>query len=446
MTGTISFGGVGSGLDTESIVSGLVTASQGPLNTLKQKQTDTTAANTSLSAIGTLLSKLQTALEAVDETREVGSYAATSSSTAITASANGSALPGSYQISVGSLASEQRTYSDPQTSSTTALALSGQLGISVGGATATNIDIASGDTLEDIASKINGSGLRVSASVINDGSQYRLQVRGLDTGGANTISFSGTTLGLDKTANTRQAATDSQVMIDGFNINRPTNQVQGAIPGVTLNLTSTTPTNSPATVQVASDPNGLKNKLNSIVTAYNAVIDSVHSAAGFGTAQATVSALAGDSMLRSLTNRMSDAVGTLVGTGQYNTLGTIGVSLDTSGHMALDEDKLATALQADPNAVANVIAGPNNGDGAVDILRDVVKSFDQSGTGLLAARETSLTTSVKDLGDRIDTEQQRLDDYATQLRAQFTALDSTMSTTNQNMSYLTSFFGTSSKA
>src|SRR4051794_16624161 len=355
MAGTITFGGVGSGLDTESIVNGLVTASQGPLNAVKKKQTDTTAANTSLSAIGTLLGKLQTALEAVDETREVGSYAATSSSTAVGVSANGSALPGSYQISVGSLASEQRTYSDPQSSSTTALGLSGQLGISLGGATATTIAVASGDTLEDIASKINGAGLRVSASVINDGSAYRLQVRGLDTGGANTIGFSGLTLGLDKVANTRQAATDSQVSIDGFNINRPTKQVTGAIPGVTLTLTQTTATNSPVTVQVASDPAGLKNRLNAIVTAYNGVIDAVHSAAGFGSAKATVKALAGDSMLRSLTNRMSDAVSTLVGTGRYNTLGTLGVSLDASGHMSLNEDKLATALQADPNAVANVI-------------------------------------------------------------------------------------------
>jgi flagellar hook-associated protein 2 len=443
MAGTITFGGVGSGLDTESIVKGLVTASQGPLNALKQKQTDATAANTSLSAIGTLLGKLQTALEAVDETREVGSYTATSSSNAVAVSANGSALPGSYQISVGSLASEQRTYSDPQNSSSSALGLSGQLGISVGGAGSTTISLASGDTLEDIASKINGSGLRVSASVINDGSQYRLQVRGLDTGAANAISFSGTALGLDQAANTRQAATDSHVMIDGFTINRPTNQVIGAIPGVTLNLTQTTATNSPVTVQVASDPNGLKNKLNAIITAYNGVIDAVHSAAGFGTAKASVKALAGDSMLRSLTNRMSDAVGSLVGNGRYNTLGTIGVSLDSSGHMSLDEDKLGAALQADPNAVANVIAGPSNGNGAVDVMRDVVKSFAQSGTGIFASRETSLTSSAKDLGARIDTEQARLDDYAAQLRAQFTALDSTMSSTNQSMSYLTSFFGKS---
>ncbi len=442
MTGTISFGGVGSGLDTESIVNGLVQASQGPLTNMKTKQTNLQGANTALSSIGTLLGKLQTALEAVDETREVGSYAATSSSSSVVAAASGGALPGTYQVSVDALASEQRTYSDPQTSSTTALGLSGQLTLAIGAGQRQNIELASTDTLENIAAKINNSGLRVSASVISDGSQFRLQVRGLDTGSANAITFSGTTLGMDVEGNTRQPASDAQVEIDGFKINRPTNQIQGAIPGVTLNLTQTT--TSPTTVQIASDPNGLKTKLQSVVTAYNAVIDAVHSAAGFGTTQASVTALAGDSMLRSLTDRMSNALGTTVGNGQYQTLGSVGLSLDATGHMQLDSDKLATALQNDPNAVANVIAGPNDGDGAVDVLRDVVKAFDQSGTGIFAGRQTSLKTQVSDLGDRIDTEQARLDDYAAQLRAQFTALDTSMSSNSQNMSYLSSFFGTSS--
>ena len=443
MAGTISFGGVGSGLDTESIVNGLVTASQVPLTNMKTKQTTLQGANTALSSIGTLLGKLQTSLEAVDETREVGSYSATSSDSSVVATANGAALPGNYQVSVDSLASEQRTYSDPQASSTTALGMSGQLTMAVGGGQAQNIDIASTDTLENIAAKINNSGLRVSASVISDGSQYRLQVRGLDTGAANNVTFSGTTLGMDVKDNTRQAASDAQVEIDGFKINRPTNQIQGAIPGVTLNLTQKT--TSPTTVQVATDANGLQNKLQSIVTAYNAVIDAVHSAAGFGTQAASVTGLKGDSMLRSLTDRMSNAIGTVVGNGQYQTLGSIGLSLDATGHMQLDSSKLSTALQTDPNAVAKVIAGPNDGDGAVDVLRDVVKSFDQSGTGLFATRQTSITSQVTDLGDRINTEQARLDDYAAQLRAQFTALDTTMSGNNQNMSYLSSFFGTTSK-
>src|SRR5262245_15364590 len=117
MAGTITFGGVGSGLDTESIVSGLVKASQGPITAMKSQVTSLTAANTSLSNIASLLGKLQTALEAVDETKEIGSYTASSSNTGVVASANGSALPGSYSVTVSKLASEQRSYSNGSASS-----------------------------------------------------------------------------------------------------------------------------------------------------------------------------------------------------------------------------------------------------------------------------------------------------------------------------------------
>ena len=120
--------------------------------------------------------------------------------------------------------------------------MSGNLGISVAGGTVKDLAIAATDTLENVAAKINAAGLRVSASVFHDGSEFRLQVNGLDTGEANTVAFSGTTLGLDVLANKRQTATDAQIKIDEFTVKRSTNQIVGAMPGVTLNLTATTTT------------------------------------------------------------------------------------------------------------------------------------------------------------------------------------------------------------
>ena len=443
MTGTISFGGVGSGLDTESIVSGLVKASQGPLSAMKAQASGITAANTSLSNIASLLGKLQTALEAVDETKELGSYAASSSNTAVVATANGAALPGSYNVTVSKLAAEQRSYSDGFTSSTTALGQSGNLGISVAGGAVTNIAVSSTDTLENIASKINASGLRVSASVFHDGSEYHLQVRGLDTGAANTVDFSGTTLGLDRTntTSTRQKAQDAELTIDDFTIKRPTNQVVGAISGVTLNLTATT--SAPAVVKVDSDPKGLETKLNAVVSAYNAVVDMVHTVSGFGTQKASVDALAGDSLLRSLTNRMSGALGTQVGTGALSTMGAIGVKLDRDGHLSLDQTKFEDALQKDPAQVAKLIAGPEAGTGAgkgvADLLRDVVKAFGGVG-GTIADKQSGLATRLKSTNDRVNREQDRLDAYAAALRKQFTALDGIMNKTGQDSTYLSNFF------
>src|SRR5262249_3787663 len=153
-------------------------------------------------------------------------------------SASGAAQPGAYDVNVTKLAKEQRTYSNAF--SANALNMSGNLDLAVGG-TSKQIAVTASDTLNTIADKINGAGLRVGASVFYDGTNYRLQVRGLDTGAANAVTFGGTggigdQLGLNVAANTKQSAQDAALTVDGFAITSKTNQVTGAIPGVTLAL------------------------------------------------------------------------------------------------------------------------------------------------------------------------------------------------------------------
>jgi flagellar hook-associated protein 2 len=433
MAGTISFGGVGSGMDTESIVTGLVNASRGAQDAMKARQGFLTSATSALSTVSSLLGKLKTALEGVDEAREVGSFTASSSNAAIAASASGTASPGSFSISVQSLAAEQRSYSNGYASSSTALGLTGSLDLSVAGASPTSIALSASDTLENVASKINASGLRVSASIFNDGTTNRLQVRGLDSGAANTIAFSGTTLGLDLAANKKQAAADASVTIDGFTVTRATNQISGAIQGVTLALAQTT--TSPVTVEVKSDPEGLKKKLTAVVDAYNAVIDNVHTIAGFGSTKGTQKELVGDPLLRSITNRMSNSVTQVVGSGTYTTLGSLGVSLGRDGKLTLDGAKLDKALAADPSAVAKVIGGTDTTSGAADVLRDVVTAFTQSGTGLIASRQETLNSRSKALKQRIDNEEDRLQRYADALRKQFMVMDGIVAENNSKVGY-----------
>jgi len=433
MAGAITFGGVGSGIDTESIVSGLVNASRGASDAMKSRQSTLTSATSALSKVSSLLGKLKAALEGVDEAREVGSYTASSSNAAVVASASGTASPGSFSVSVQSLASEQRSYSTGYASSTTALGLTGSLGLSVAGGAVTSIELSASDTLENVASKINASGLRVSAAIFNDGTENRLQVRGLDSGAANTIAFSGTTLGLELAANKKQAAADARITIDGFTVTRPTNQVSGAIQGVTLALTQTT--TAPVTVEVKSDPEGLKKKLTSVVDAYNAVIDNVHTIAGFGSTKGTEKGLIGDPLLRSIANRMSSSVSQVIGSGTYSTLGSLGVQIGRDGKLTLDATKLDKALAADPSAVAKVIGGTDTSSGAADVLRDVVTAFTQSGTGLIASRQETMNSRSKALKQRIDSEEERLARYADALRKQFTVMDGTVAANNANASY-----------
>jgi flagellar hook-associated protein 2 len=434
MTGTISFGGVGSGMDTESIVTGLVSASSGSLNSLKSRATETDSAVSTLSSVSSLLSALQKSVGALADARDAASYSATSSSSAIAVSANGTAQPGAYSITVNKLAKEQRNYSTTFASSTTALAQSGTMNLKVGSGTAVDIAVNDTDTLEDIASKINASGARISASIFNDGTNYRLQVRGLDTGAANSVTFAGLDLGLP--GNQVQAAQDSSVQIDGFTVKRPTNQIAGAIQGVTLALTQESPT-TPVTVNVGSDNSGTQKKIQAVVDAYNAVVNKVHTAAGYGTQKAASATLSGDSALRSITQRLSDTLTSRITTGsQFTSLASLGLSSNRDGTLVLDSTKLTSALEKDAAGVTSVLAGANGGRGVMDIMSDLVKGMTAAG-GTVALRSDSLTSRAKSLRDQAGREQDRLSRYGETLRKQFTAMDTTVAGNQSLLSYLT---------
>jgi len=443
-----SLSGVGSGIDTSSLISGLVNADSGRLSALKTKQTSTNSAISTLSDISSALGTLQTAVDALSTANGVGSFAGTSSSSAIAISTAGNAQPGAYSMSVTQLAKAQRTYSNTYSSASTAIGQSGTLDIQVGAGAAASINIAGTDTLDQIAAKINGAGARVSASVFYDGTDYRLQVRGLDTGKDNALTFTqgGLDLGLNVAANTVQKAQNSIVNIDGFDVQRSTNQVVGAIQGVTLALTATT--TAPVDVTVAADSQGLAGKIQSIVTAYNSVLSKINTAAGKGSTKAGNSELAGDSTLRGITSRLSSALQTMSGSGKYNTLGSVGLSLQRDGKLALDTAKLNAAVSADPSAVSTLFAGSTNGGtttkGVMSTLSSAIKAYNQSGTGLLTQHQTDLQSRVKTMTTSVNREQDRLDRYQALLQKQFSAMDTSVTANNSDMGYLSRLYSSSS--
>lgn len=427
----ITFGGVGSGIDTEKIISGLISASQGPLQAVTTQQAQTQAAISSMSDIGNLLSKLKDSLSALDTTQEVGSFKASSDNKAVAVSATGAAKPGSFKIEVGNLATSYKAYSDTLgvTQSNQALHQTGTLHLQIGDK-GQDIQLADGDSLDTLLSKINASGLRVSASSFFDGKEFRLQLRGLDTGTENdvVVTETGTTLGFAK--NVQSNGKDASLTIDGFPVTSKSNQVTGAIAGVTLALTAKTAVGESATVTIDSDPDAFAGKLNSLVSTYNAVVNRIHQEAGFGSIKATNPALAGDSSLRAITGRLNDMLTKQVGTGKFQTLRSIGLQLNNDGTLKLDSAKLSTALQQDPDAVTRIIAGDDsNVKGVADLMLSVTNDL-VSAKGALTARKDGLAARSKQLDDRAATEQKRLDQLEEQLRKQFTQMDSTVASNN----------------
>ncbi len=441
MSGTVSFGGIGSGIDTEAIVKGLISASKSGLSPIKSRAASIKAAVSTISDIGSLLSTLKSSVEALDTANEAGSYKATSSGAEVTSTAGSSASAGQYKLSVTSLAREARKNSTGQVSADGALNINSKtLSITVGSGATETITIESGDSLNDIAGKINGLDGRLSASVIDTGignNPYVLQIRGLDTGADNDLSFSGSavnTLGLNQVQTGDQTAANATFTVDDVPMERATNTVSGAIPGVTLALNA--PTSSDLTITVATDAQGLKDKLGEFVDAYNAVVNKIHTEAGYGSLKASNPVLAGDSSLRSISRRLGDTVLKGIGGAFEDSLAAIGVRFNKDGTLQLKQSELTDAVARDPSEVQRILGGSAGQDGVMDLLRDLVDGFTQSTTGLLATRKEALNDRADALNQRIEKAEERIDLQAELLRKQFSAMDSTVAANNATLDYL----------
>ena len=431
---TLALGGLASGIDTNALVDGLMGVARLPSDQLAARKTQIDAASTTISTFSTKLAALKTAALALTTNVGFASAVATSSDAAVVATTTGSASNASYSVAVQQLARAQKTRSTTTASGSTALGMTGSLDLQVGSdpAKLKNVAIVATDTLADIASKISSSGARVSASVMNDGTGYRLIVQGLDTGAANafTLGENGTSLGFGPpgtptVGSTYETAADAQFTVDGMAATSATNQVTGIVGGLKLALTKLTTT--PAIVQVSSDATALKQKVTALMNAYNDVVNYGHQQAGFGGTKASNPFLAADSAIRGAIHKMGSLISSPIAgtTGAYTTMRSIGLKAGQDGTLTMDYTKLESALAADPDSVRRLFV-TDTSSGATGLMDSLMKGVDSLvvGTGgAVAARIKALNAQSKRISDAKTKMDLRLEDYQAQLKKQFSAMD-----------------------
>ena len=439
----ISFSGLASGLDSDAIVNSLLDVARLPQIRIQQQNQFSQSKIGILDNISSALSELRTTANTLDTVGEFLSYSSTVSDDSVAkVSAGGEALPGTYSLEVSQLATAQRTYSDTVADQTAALSGSDQtLSITIDGET-TDIDVTAGESLQDVAAAINGSGAAVTAGIIFDGNDYRLAISGQDTGAANAITFAdtGLGLGLETPANTVQAATDASFSIDGFTITSASNIVDSALPGVTLELTGTT--TSAETLSIATDTEAVTEKVQAFVDAYNSVMSLLNDQVGEGLGRETLS---GDATVRTIESGLSNLIsnpipGMLTPSGDTMQLGDLGISTATDGTLTLDAEDLAEALAQSANDTASYFSGQQSGstDGIGQLVADLVDGY-TSAEGLLTTRKEGLQSLIENNDDQIESIERYLESYEENLRAQFTALESSMSALQNQQSYLAQF-------
>lgn len=312
---------------------------------------------------------LQVGLSDLGSAATFNKTSATSSDTnALSASITGKPTPATYNVVVNQLAQAQSVASSAYASQTSPIG-EGTFSITVGGVTKDITIGATNNSLSSLRDSINSAGLPVNATIVNDGSGYRLLMSSQQTGVANAISVNVTdsdgnntdTTGLSRLASanltTTVAAQDANLTINGLAINSSTNQVAGAIDGLTLNLTKAEAGVS-KTLTVGADTGDLKDKVASMVEDYNAMVGIMNSLGSYtkDAEDPTVGSLAGDSALRGARSQLREMLNFRTDTGSIQTLADAGVISNRDGTIKFDETKFNQAMTADPTGVSRLFA------------------------------------------------------------------------------------------
>ncbi len=184
-------------------------------------------------------------------------------------------------------------------------------------------------------------------------------------GGSVTASLAGYAEG-DFTET--QAAQDSRIKVDGFPagaeewISRSSNTIDNVLQGVTLHLHDT------GTVQVnlTRDIESVKQKLTSMVDAYNAVLTFINEKIGYQEETQKAGTLMGDATVRSINNDvrmplLRQTSGFVVDVDSFLMPGEIGLELDGDGMLSLDGSVFDEAIAEDYMGVLAIIGADKTG-------------------------------------------------------------------------------------
>jgi flagellar hook-associated protein 2 len=419
----VATSGIGSGLDVNSIVSQLMTVEARPLTALATKEAGYQAKLSAYGSVSGALTSFQAALKSLSSADRFQTVNATSADTSIfSATATTKAVAGNYTVEVTQLAKAQTISSAGQASTTaaigngTATTLTFEFGTIAGGqlvdgtysndpaanppstvsftqdtkrTVGTVVIDSTNNSLQGIRDAINKAGIGVTATIVSDGSDVPNHlVLTSDKGGASSsmkISVAGPngdpadasvsallaydpagTQALKQTT----AALDTKLTVNGVAVTSATNTVDGAIQGVTLNVSKV----GSSTLKVERDTDSVRSAVNGLVKAYNDLDKTIKSVSSYDATTKQAGLLLGDSAVRGIQTQVKGMLTQNVAGSKIGNLMQLGIGFQKDGTLTVDSAKLDKAIANNFNDIAGLFA-------SVGSATDSLVSYESSSTG-----------------------------------------------------------------
>jgi flagellar hook-associated protein 2 len=437
----LQLSGLASGLDTDTIITQLMSIESQPRTRMAQQQLVVQTRQSALQSVDTSLTNLKLAAQ---DLRSAALWVpiqnvSSSDSTVVGAQLTAGAAPGGYTVNVSSLASaDSRTYAWN--------AGGGDLTINYnadGVAQSKAFDLT-GLSLDDAVTKINGDDSSPVWAVNVNG---KLSLSRKDTGDHANWGFTsvaGTSIGALQSS---RDGTDATYTVDGDPTTYTSHDgtaVDG-LPGVQLTLKAL----GTATVTVTApqvDSSAVAAKIKAFVSAYNASVDLVRGklnekpvANATSNSDAVKGVLYGDTTLSSVLSQMRQTI-------SEAGLDSLGVTVPATGSGTSD-DALAGKLTFDQSTFDDAWAsnsssvqaklGSTTTTGFAQAFEAVLDPITRAGDGLLDQRVNQANSDLSYIKDTLASMDQRLQAKEDYLRAQFTAMESALSQSQSQSQWLT---------
>lgn len=436
--------GIGSGLDLNGLLTQLESAERQRLQPLVEQRASYQARISAYGKLEGSLSALQTSLTSLGKPETFQAVSSAVSGEGITAAASSTAVPGSYSVTVNALAKAYSSATVGIDDKARDLG-AGSVSFTLGDGTSHTIDIdAASSSLEDIRDAINAQQGDVTASIVNDGdptNPYRLALTSAKTGteaAVNSLNFSGfgTELAID--TGSVQNAQNASITVNGINVSSQSNQVADAIQGLTLNLEQQGAT---ATVNVTRDEDAIMKSVETFVSAYNSLQNTIKDLSKYNPETQTAGRLLGDSGLRTVETRLRSIFSEAVQGGDLNTLSELGITRQLNGTLEIDKDKLQSITSDQLGKLQQFFAGDES-SGIEGFSALANKTVDEllAENGPITTGTEGMKSAITRLAERYAREEVSIARTVDRYRTQFARLDSMIANMNSTSSYLTQQF------
>ncbi|MEH6578094.1 MAG: flagellar filament capping protein FliD [Amphritea sp.] len=452
----VSSTGLGTGIDINGLVTGLIQAeSQPTLTRLARKEASLQA---ELSAVGILksaLSEFQSKLIGLKDAETFSNRSVSSSDNAIASfSAENDAAAGSYSLEITSLATAQKlvTQQDYVVSEGTL-----EFADADGSFTVT-LDSSNNATIQGVRDAINNAAdnIGVTATILNVNGNERLVFTADETGATNGLTITGTTTSgdldiYDYNSGTATpdgngdvasyydqvtAAADAVFMVDGQAMTSATNTVEDVIPDATIILKDANP-GEPITLTISQNSSAIKGQINALVEGYNELVALINEQTSYNADTKVSGSLFGDSLVNNLQSQIRNALTDQIdnSASSYTSLASLGITTQSDGTLKLDSDKLNTALENDYTGVTTLFSDEEKGiANVIDSLLENYLSFN----GTFDGRTDSLNEKLSGITEEREKLDYRLAKLEARLFKQYNAMDALVYSLNATGNWLTS--------